>query len=261
MDVIGDVINHAGMQVGNVRDTVKLKLETAQDARQKNIQYTTGFTLAPGTYLIKFVVRENETGRMGSFQADITVPEYKKDQVKLSSVVLSSQQVPFAKKTQNPLVVDGNEWIPNVPHVFQQGQHMYLLYQVYDPAQTAQAGTRRADDSAASANRTTKNRQANADQASIRVLTNMELLDNSVKALETPLVVARRMNLPQQNGVGFLVDVPLEKIPPGLYTCQVNVIDDAAGSFSFPRLALLVRPAPQGIPANPAKTVPAAPGQ
>ncbi len=68
-------------------------------------------------------------------------------------------------------------------------------------------------------------------------------MDNSVKALETPLTVATRINLPQQDGVAFLVDVPLKNLAPGLYTCQVNVIDDAAGSFSFPRLALLLRPA------------------
>ncbi len=261
LDVIGEVMNHAGMQVGNVRDTVKLKLKTAQDARQKNIQYTTSFTLAPGTYRIKFVVRENETGRMGSFQANITVPEYKKDQVKLSSVVLSSQQVPFSKKTENPLVVDGDEWIPNVPHVFQQGQHMYLLYQVYDPAHAQPGESGRSENFARAASHSAKDRQGNADQAAIRVLTNMELLDNSVKTLETPLVVASRINLPQQNGVGFLVDVSLEKVPPGLYTCQVNVIDDAAGSFSFPRLALLVRPASQASAAPPAKTEPPVPGQ
>ncbi len=141
LDVIGEVQNHAGMQVGNVRDTVKLKLKTSQDAQQKNIQYTTSFVLAPGTYQIKFVVRENETGRMGSFQANIIVPEYKKDQLKLSSVVLSSQQIPFTKKTNNPLVANGIEWIPNVPHVFQQGQHMYLLYQVYRPGQAQDGGS------------------------------------------------------------------------------------------------------------------------
>lgn len=237
LDVIGEVRNHAHMQVGNVRDTVKLKLKASQDAQQKNIQYTTSFVLAPGTYQIKFVVRENETGRMGSFQASITVPEYRKDQIKLSSIVLSSQQVPFTKKTANPLVFDGVEWIPNVPHVFQQGQHMYLLYQLYDPAHAQGA-----DSGADAAGQARHSKQAVLASGSIRVMTNLELLDNSAKALETPLIVASRINLPQQNGVGFLVDVPLEKVPPGLYTCQVNVIDDAAGTFSFPRLALLVRP-------------------
>ena len=34
----------------------------------------------------------------------------------------------------NPLVRDGVEWIPNVPHVFRQDQHLYFLYEVYDPA-------------------------------------------------------------------------------------------------------------------------------
>lgn len=237
LDVIGEVKNHANMQVGNVRDTVKLKLKTSQDAQQKNIQYTTSFMLAPGTYQIKFVVRENESGRMGSFQANVTVPEYKQDQIKLSSVVLSSQQIPFTKKTSNPLVVDGAEWIPNVPHVFEQSQHMILLYQIYDPAHS-QATHGNASDATHGASK----KQSASDNASIRVLTNLELLDNSAKALETPLVVSSRMNLPQQNGVGFLVDVPLNKLRPGLYTCQINVIDDTAGRFSFPRLALLVRP-------------------
>lgn len=237
LDVIGEVKNHAGMQVGNVRDTVKLKLKTSQDASQKNIQYTTSFMLAPGTYQIKFVIRENETGRMGSFQANITVPEFKKDQMKLSSVVLSSQQTPFSKKTNNPLVMNGVEWIPNVPHVFQQGQHMYLLYQVYDPAH-AQAVP---PDASAPAARGKNHKDETANSGAIHVLTNLELLDHSTKALETPLVEATRINLPQQNGVAFLLDVPLAALQPGLYTCQVNVIDDAAGSFSFPRLALLVR--------------------
>ena len=41
---------------------------------------------------------------------------------------------------------------------------------------------------------------------------------------------------------------PEIELKPGFYTCQVNVIDDAAGAFLFPRLALLVR-GPQGAPA------------
>lgn len=249
LDVIGEVKNHAGMQVGSVRDKVKLKLKASQDAKQKNIQYTTSFVLAPGTYQIKFVVRENESGRMGSFQANITVPEFKKDQMKLSSVVLSSQQVPYSKKTNNPLVMNGAQWIPNVPHVFQQGQHMFLLYQVYDPARASRESSEVAPGAATATGK--KRKDVHLQAGEIRVLTNLELLDHASKALETPLVEARQVNLPQQNGVAFLLDVPLANLPPGLYTCQVNVIDDAAGSFSFPRLALLVRAGPGAARAAP----------
>lgn len=46
---------------------------------------------------------------------------------------------------------------------------------------------------------------------------------------------------PDRHAAMFQLDVPLTSLKPGFYTCQVNVIDDAAGHFLFPRLALLVR--------------------
>jgi hypothetical protein len=36
---------------------------------------------------------------------------------------------------------------------------------------------------------------------------------------------------------------PIGALKPGTYICQLNVIDDAAGSFAFPRFAVLVRAA------------------
>jgi len=41
---------------------------------------------------------------------------------------------------------------------------------------------------------------------------------------------------------GAKLDLPLSSLVPGFYTAQVNVIDDSAGSFLFPRFALLIRP-------------------
>jgi hypothetical protein len=67
-------------------------------------------------------------------------------------------------------------------------------------------------------------------------------MHNGVKVYETPLVVADTVNIPERDAVGFQFDVPLTQLKPGTYICQVNVIDDAGGSFSFPRLALMVRP-------------------
>ena len=135
IDIMGQVKNAQGIVVGNVRDTVKLALDSSQQVQRKNIQYSTGFTLAPGRYHLKFVVRENQTGRMGSFETDLQVPDMRKSPLKLSSIVLSSQRTPnTAKKAASPLVRDGVEWIPNIPHVFRQDQHLYFLYEVYDPA-------------------------------------------------------------------------------------------------------------------------------
>ena len=134
LDVLGQVKNAQGIAVGNIRDTVKLALDASQQVQRKNIQYSTGFTLAPGRYHLKFVVRENQTGRMGSFETDLQVPDLKKVPMKLSSIVMASQRTPnTAKQVVSPLVRDGLEWVPNVAHVFRQDQHLFFLYEVYDP--------------------------------------------------------------------------------------------------------------------------------
>ncbi|WP_433971554.1 VWA domain-containing protein [Tunturiibacter lichenicola] len=232
IDVIGEVKNAQGIVVGNVRDTVKLALDAAQQVQKKNIQYSTGFTLAPGKYHLKFVVRENQTGAMGSFETDLQVPDLKKLTLKLSSIVLSSQRIPnTAKKTTSPLIRDGVEWIPNVPHVFRQDQHLFFLYEVYDPA--------RQKGSPAPASSPGLTRR---EGGPVRVLTSIEFLNGGVKVYETPVVEAKLVNIPERGAVAFQFDVPLTQLKPGTYICQVNVIDDAGGSFSFPRMAIMVQP-------------------
>jgi VWFA-related protein len=229
---------HNFVSVGNVRDTVKLAVDQSQQVERKNIQYSTGFTLAPGCYQLKFVVRENQTGAMGSFETLIQVPDMKKSPVKLSSVVLASQRTPTKdKNSTNPLDRDGVQWVPNVAHVFRQNQHLYLLYEVYDPtrdkggpAQAASPGLSR------------------REEGPVHVLTSMELLSGGVKVYETPVVTATSLNDPQRGAVAFQFDVPLTTLKPGTYVCQINVIDDAGGSFSFPRLAVRVLP-PAAAPA------------
>jgi hypothetical protein len=76
----------------------------------------------------------------------------------------------------------------------------------------------------------------------VRVLTSIEFLIGGVKVYETPLVEARAINIPERGAVAFQFDVPLTQLKPGTYVCQVNVIDDAGGSFSFPRMAMNVQP-------------------
>jgi hypothetical protein len=92
----------------------------------------------------------------------------------------------------------------------------------------------------------------------VRVLTSIEFLLGGVKVYETPLVEASAINIPERDAVGFQFDVPLTGLKAGNYICQVNVIDDAGGTFSFPRMALRVTAAAAAAPtATPAAAVPA----
>ncbi len=260
LDIIAQVKNAQGIVVGNARDTVKLAVDGTLGAARRNIQYGTSFALAPGHYHVKFVVRENETGNIGSFETDILVPDQRKQSIKLSSVVVSSQRsaaAPAPKANRNgppitdPLQRDGQQFIPNVPHVFRQDAHLYLLYDLYDPAKLSKEAVAQQVTQTAAQQSGLK---ARASTSGIHVLTSIEFLQNGAKVLETPLVQTDTVNQPERNAVGFTFDVPLTGLKPGDYICQVNVIDDASGSFSFPRLALRVLPPATLSPATPATT-------
>ena len=217
LDVLGLVREEKSkLPVANVRDSIKLAVDTAQQVRRKNIQYETGFVLPPGGYHLKLVVRENQTGKLGSFETDFLVPDLKKLPLKMSSVVLASQR--GAKpKAPSPLPV-----IPNIAHVFANDQPLYLYYEVYEPEK----------------------------HPAMRILTNIQFFAGKVKTYQTPLLEAKELNTPQRKAVTFEIEVPLAQLRPGWYTCQVNVIDDAGGRFAFPRFPLVVRPAAAKLPVD-----------
>jgi VWFA-related protein len=246
IDILGQVRDAQNIVVGQVRQTVPLAIDANQHLEKKNVQYSTGFPeLGAGKYHVKFVVRENQSGNMGTFETDINVPDMKKMAgLKLSSIVMSSQRTPDKdKKSVDPLVQDGLQWVPNVPHVFRQDQHLYFLYEVYTP-------TKDKDETAATpaaAGLTKK------EGAPVKVLTSIEFLLGGVKVYETPLVEADAINVPERDAVSFQFDVPLAGLKTGTYICQVNVIDDAGGSFTFPRMALRITAplAPAAVPSTP----------
>ncbi len=243
IDIIGEVREGGKFPVGQLRDTVKLAVESTQQVRRKNVQYNTGFVLAPGSYHLKFVIRENQTGRMGSFETDVQIPDLRKAPLKMSSVVLSSLRAPATNKKNgsNPLVRDQMELVPNITHVFAPDQHLYLQYEVYDAAK----GKNPAPALANVQSGTTKDAPAVAKppKESIRVFTSIEFMQGATKVYESKQVVANEVTAPDRKAVIFQIDLPLQALKPGLYLCQVNVIDDVAGSFSFPRFPVLIREA------------------
>jgi len=193
---------------------------------------------------------------MGSFETDVRIPDLRKTPLKMSSVVLSSQRVPATGKNTgaNPLVRDQMELVPNITHVFTPDQHLYLQYEVYDAAkgknieQTAQAPAASDQQSAPKPPPAVK-----PSRESVRVLTSIEFIQGATKVYESKPLVANEVTAPDRKAVIFQMDLPLQSLKPGLYLCQVNVIDDVAGSFSFPRFPLLIRePAPP--PPHPATT-------
>lgn len=234
IDIIGAVLEGGKIPVGRLRDTVKLAVDSKQQVRRKNVQYNTSFELAPGSYHLKFIVRENRTGRMGSFETDVRVPDLRKVPLRMSSVVLSSQRVPATqkKKTFQPLVSEQTELVPSVTHVFTQDQKLYFQYEVYDAAKAKAAETVSGSNSG---------KESRGGHPTVRVLTNIEFLQGAEKVYETKPVVAQEITAPDRKAIVFQMEMPLQSLKPGFYTCQINVIDDSGGTYAFPRWPILIR--------------------
>src|SRR6516162_7570660 len=148
LDFIGEIKDEYGTTVSNVRDKIDVKLSdsTAMELAQRPIQYDTGFTLLPGKYKVKFLARDAETGRIGTYETPFVIPNLNKEEkrVAISSVVLSSQRVDrkdalynAAKdkglsESVNPLVQEGQKLIPSVTRVFRRNRDLYVYLQAYE---------------------------------------------------------------------------------------------------------------------------------
>ena len=215
LDVAGFIRDERGFPVGRIRDTLTVPPASAEGLAARQVLYQTGVTLPPGRFSVKIAVRENSDGLMGTFETPIVVPELKQSPVKVSSLVLGTQlQQVAGRKTASPLVRDGVELVPNLTHIVGHDQTLYLYYEVYDPT---------------------------ADNGSPQLRTSLTFYRGKVKVLETPVVERSNIDATDRHAAVFQFEVPASKFKPGLYTCQVNIIDAVAGKFAFPRLQMYVR--------------------
>src|SRR5271169_1950453 len=123
------------------------------------------------------------------------------------------------------------ELVPNITHVFAPDQHLYLQYEVYDAAKGKNPAPVPAPAPVSSQNGgqngTAKDAPApKAPKDSIRVFTSIEFLQGTTKIYESKPVVANEVTAPDRRAVIFQMDLPLQSLKPGLYLCQVNIIDD-----------------------------------
>jgi VWFA-related protein len=224
IDFVGEIKDLVGgTTVSNVRDNVNIKLTdaTAAELARRPIEYDTGFTLLPGKYMIKFLARDDETGRIGTYQTTFVIPNLNKEvaHVPISSVVLSSQRVDLkdalfnAEKNKdrakeedvNPLVQNGQKLIPSVTRVFRQNQNMYVYLQAYEPAATAVQP----------------------------LVAFVSFYSEQTKTFETqPMEVTSGLNNRLQT-MPFSFSIPLSQVPPGEYDCQISVLDPTGKKAAF----------------------------
>lgn len=233
LDFIGQVRDDKGRLVSGVRDTITVKLTepAAQQLGRRALQYDTGLTMAPGTYDLKFLAREQLSGKMGTFETKFVIPDLNAEapRLRMSSVVWAGQRDPVSaavgtagageKKllSRHPLVQDGQKLVPSITRVFRKNQNLYVYFEVYDPSSDP-------------------NRRVPS------VAADLTLFSGAKKAFESAPVRMAQL-APNRNGtIPFQLQVPLANLAPGRYTSQLTVIDEFGRKFGFARTPLVVLP-------------------
>ncbi|SPE34888.1 hypothetical protein SBA3_220024 [Candidatus Sulfopaludibacter sp. SbA3] len=132
---------------------------------------------------------------------------------KLNAAVASAEK---DKKllAANPLIQDGTKLVPSVTRVFRKDEDMYVYLEAYQPG---------------------------AEKTQLMVAS-VSFFRGSVKTFETaPLKVADGLNA-KSKAVPMSFSVPLEKLPPGRYTCQVSVVSPAAQRMAIWRSPMVLLP-------------------
>lgn len=236
IDFVGEVKDlYGGTTVTNVRDNVNIKLTdaTASELAKQPIEYEAGFTFLPGKYMIKFLARDDETGRIGTYQTTFVIPNLNKEEkrVPISSVVLSGQKVELknaiynagkAKDQEkeamvNPLVQDGRKIIPSVTRVFSKGRDLYVYLQAYQ--------------------------QNAATAAALRPLVAfVSFYQGQKKVFETQPVAVTSASTSRLGAVPLSFSIGLNQLVPGQYDCQVTVLDPSGMKGTFWQAPIMVVP-------------------
>ena len=244
LEFIGQLRDDHDKLVGVVRDGYKLKLaeHTAAELSARPIGYDTGFVVPPGTYKLKFLARENETGKMGTYESKFVIPDLAPDKagvLKTSSVVWSSQHQPLKdslasadprKKIMDsdPLVENGEKLIPSITHVFRKDQSLYVYMEVYDPGLDS------------------------AQKPSVAAT--LTFYRGKTKSFESQPVRLDSFIPKRGQTLPIRFQAPLSQLAAGRYTCQINLIDETGHRFTFQRSEIVVLPAQKtaAVPAKPA---------
>jgi VWFA-related protein len=243
MDYIGQIRDANGKLISGVGDNIKLNIneENAAKILQRHLQYDSVLVLAPGTYSVRFLARENLSGRMGTFEHKFTIPDLNSSKsLRVSSVILSNQKEALSSAigaadtnkrlmATHPLVQDNQKIVPSITRVFRKDQTMYVYFEVYDPTM-------------------------DTDRKLPNLSAEVDLLSGARKVYASPTVRVSKLGTPRPGVAPFVFQIPLAKLPAGQYISQVNVIDEAGRKFAFPRNEIvLLAPASDAAPAAAAK--------
>ncbi len=187
-----------------------------KEALEKRSLYQTRIPLRSGLYKLELVVKELNSGNMGTVYQSIRVPKFPQDQLATSSIILAEQleRLPRKQVAAGQFVIGSSKVLPSVDEAFDRSQPMGVYFQIYNLATDEQ----------------TKKPSATIEYV---LKKGGQEIGRALESKDKLAGAAQQMTLQKL--------VALEELDPGRYSLVVNVTDNVVNQSVAPEAKFVVR--------------------
>lgn len=203
MDIFGQLTSLSGRNVNTFERTMVVDVpeHEFQSYMEHKAVYQEAIPLRPGRYKLSLILKDDQSGHMGSMEMGLVVPRFDDGKLSNSTLILADliQPLPTSQVGTGPFVIGGTKVRPSVNQTFTRDQKLGIYMQVYNLGLDA------------------KTHKPSLD-------VQYELLKDGKSILAQPEDAAKLKEASQQ----FTLEkqLPLSVLPPGKYMVQIKVTDN-----------------------------------
>jgi hypothetical protein len=200
VNVAGSIYNDRGQSGGafGERLTFTVPLPEAGKDGAHDLVYTYPIFLKPGLYEVRVGARDEKTGRLGSAQSWVEIPDLSSHNLILSSLIAGQPKATLTNAPATNITVT-DELRLSISRHFQRNSQLRFLVFVYNAARAADSKP--------------------------DVALQIQMLRDGQPVITTALRKVSTEGAPTLERLPYAADVSLEGLPAGLYMLQVTAID------------------------------------
>ncbi len=216
LNLLLNVSNNLGQMIyAKSKDLNKrFPLADVPSLKEKSFQILTSLYLEPAIYHIHLLLLDNFSGKIGTFDQEISVPDFYRSELASSDVILSSnRKEDQALNTESKDLHSAEEKIfSDASHVFRPGEEMGVFFEVYNLS---------------------SNKKAEMNHFRVEYV----LVKNGEDVTSIPVPETKPSN---QRNVRIQTSFRLKNIKPGEYRLRIKITDLISGKWITKETAFVI---------------------
>ncbi len=201
VEVAGVFYNDHGQSGGSFNNRITVEAKAAGAADGGSVRYSYPIFLAPGLYQVRVGARDAKSGRIGSAQEWVEIPNLKPGQLGLSSILVGVKPPAVESSSSETNQSLTNSLEISISHRFQRDSNLRFLVFIYN-AQAAAATDSKPD-----------------------IAFQVQLIRDGQPVVTTPLKKIQLAQVADPSKIPYAAEIPLNGLPPGRYLMQFTLID------------------------------------